>query len=515
MDRRGKNRTASAVALVLAVLTLTGLAVGCEPGAPEVLVAQQVTSTWNGGYQATVTIHNGLATAVPAWELGFDLPHPITSIWDATLAGQATGHARVAAPSWAPDLAAGATITFGYVATLTGVRSEPAGCTIGGSTCRWVAVPTSSTTAGPTTTTAGPTTTTAGPTTTTTTGPTTTGPTTSVTTGPTTTAPATTSTTVGGPTTTVPVGSGPPRFAPYVDMTLWPTPDLAAISAASGTRAFTMAFVVTGTAACTPAWGGVLAVTDQGVRDRVAALRAAGGSIVVSFGGASGVELAQSCTTPAALADAYQSVIDLYDAHDIDFDIEGGALADPVSVARRSQAIALLAQHAATAGRVLRVGYTLPVLPTGLTADGLALLQSAAAASAPINLVDIMAMDYGDAAAPNPETHMGTYAVQAADALVAQLGSLGIGASDSARRALVGVTPMIGQNDVSTERFLLSDAQVLVDAARSRGWGRLAMWSVARDQPCPGGPSIWASSICSGIAQTPWAFSHTLGSFTG
>jgi hypothetical protein len=208
-------------------------------------------------------------------------------------------------------------------------------------------------------------------------------------------------------------------------------------------------------------------------------------------------------------------VIDLYDAHDIDFDIEGGALADPVSVARRSQAIALLAQHAATAGRVLRVGYTLPVLPTGLTADGLALLQSAKAASAPIHLVDIMAMDYGDAAAPNPETHMGTYAVQAADAVATQLGSLGIGASDAARRALVGVTPMIGQNDVSTERFLLSDAQVLVDAARARGWGRLAMWSVARDQPCPGGPSIWASSTCSGITQTPWAFSQTLGSYTG
>lgn len=254
-------------------------------------MAQQVTSTWNGGYQATVTVHNGLATTVPAWELGFDLAHPITSIWDATLAGQVAGHARVAGPAWAPTLGGGHDhLRLRRDAHRGPIRPSPraarsAARPAAGSRSRPLS--TSASTSTPTTT-----------------GPTTTGPTTTVTTGPTTTMPVTT--------TTVPVGSGPPRFAPYVDMTLWPTPDLAAISAASGTRAFTMAFVVTGTAACTPAWGGVLAVTDQGVRDRVTTLRAAGGSIVVSFGGTSGVELAQSCTTPAALADAYQSVIDLY-----------------------------------------------------------------------------------------------------------------------------------------------------------------------------------------------------------
>lgn len=56
-----------------------------------------------------------------------------------------------------------------------------------------------------------------------------------------------------------------------------------------------------------------------------------------------------------------------YGLSHIDFDIEGYAVADPASIALNSQALALLQQTKPE----VKIWYTLPVLPTGLTADGL------------------------------------------------------------------------------------------------------------------------------------------------
>ena len=78
------------------------------------------------------------------------------------------------------------------------------------------------------------------------------------------------------------------------------------------------------------------------------------------------------------LENAYQTVITAYNLTHIDFDIEGGAEADHASIDRRSQALAALQTVAAAAGRTLDVSFTLPVLPTGLTSDGLDVLRSSA-----------------------------------------------------------------------------------------------------------------------------------------
>jgi len=73
---------------------------------------------------------------------------------------------------------------------------------------------------------------------------------------------------------------------------------------------------------------------------------------------------------------AYQSAVSAYSLTQIDFDIEGSAVADHVSIDRRSQAIAALQRTAAAAGKTLGVTLTLPILPSGLTADGLYVVQS-------------------------------------------------------------------------------------------------------------------------------------------
>lgn len=79
--------------------------------------------------------------------------------------------------------------------------------------------------------------------------------------------------------------------------------------------------------------------------------------------------------------------------------------------------------------------------------------------------------------------------------------------------ANIGVTPMIGTNDDSAEIFTAADARSLVSFAQQNHLGRLAFWSVDRDQPCGGSVSGLAS--CSEISQAPLDFTKIFDQFTG
>ena len=270
-----------------------------------------------------------------------------------------------------------------------------------------------------------------------------------------------------------------------------------------------------------PAWGGFseygLGTTyDANLRSQISQLRTLGGDVVVSFGGAANHELAEVITSVPALQAAYQSVIDAYGLTHIDFDIEGAAVADRASVDRRNQAIAALQHSAAAAGRELSVSYTLPVLPTGLTADGLYVLSSAVRYGVNLGVVNVMAMDYGDSAAPNPAGHMGDYAIQAATSLFNQLGTLyGTAKTEAERWEMVGVTPMIGVNDVTSETFDQQEARELVAFAQQKGLARLAMWSLNRDQQNPAGKLNYVDLKSSSVLQSPFEFSQILNGITG
>ncbi len=132
-----------------------------------------------------------------------------------------------------------------------------------------------------------------------------------------------------------------------------------------------------------------------------------------------------------------------------------------------------------------------------------------------IGLVNGMAMDYGDSAAPNPAGQMGTYAIDVAQSLYGQLSTLyGTALTSTQLWSMVGVTPMIGVNDASDEVFQLADASQLVSFAKQKGLGRLAMWSLTRDQEDPAGALKYAEATSSSIVQTPFAFSDIFETFT-
>jgi hypothetical protein len=279
--------------------------------------------------------------------------------------------------------------------------------------------------------------------------------------------------------------------------------NLAQISQASGIKTFTLAFIIDN-GGCGAGWAGLGVVLPNDnfpdgttMSSLIGNLRSAGGDVIISFGGANGTEVGQSCTSAAAVQAQYQAVINKYNVRMLDFDIEGAPIADTAAVDRRNTALAAL--QAANPGLI--ISYTLPVLPSGLTQDGINLMVNAKSHGVNVSVLNIMAMDYGAIANPNT---MGQNAIDAANATLAQMNANGISVN-------LGITPMIGHNDVSPEVTTLNDAQQIESFAQGNSHvTRLAMWSVARDN---GGCSGVVSPSCSGISQNTWDFAHIFEPF--
>jgi len=303
-------------------------------------------------------------------------------------------------------------------------------------------------------------------------------------------------------------------FAPYAELTDYPPPNFTAIRDAAGVRAVTLAFVTAqGGDRCVPSWGGVSAYPASGPGAyelaQLRSYRHAGGSVVPSFGGASGAELATVCGSVGALETAYAKVISAYHVDHLDFDIEGADASNFAAAKRRAAALAGLQTAAATHGRVLRVSLTLPALPSGLTGDAEKVLRETIGGGVSVSLVNGMAMDYGDSVAPHPSGKMAGYAIDVANSLRGQLHAIFPSLGGAALESLIGVTPMIGINDVSDEVFTTANATQLTKFARRHKLGMLSMWQLDRDTQCTR-PVSTAQTACSGVGQRRWMFAKLL-----
>ncbi|WP_371477397.1 cellulose binding domain-containing protein [Kitasatospora sp. NBC_00315] len=533
-----------ATAAVLLAAPLTASGAQAAGGLTGLIADLAVTQSWQSGFEAGYTITNHTNATVNTWSLAFDLPtgESVSSVWNGTLTSVAvTGgtHYTVTAPSWAAALAPGATApVVGFdVATGTGAQTPPANCTVNNQPCAGLpadtAAPTTPAGLKVTATTPGAVALSWNASTdnqsvagyhlwegtsvvATVTGTSavlsgllqgsshTVGVSAFDATGNESPVSAAVSATAG-------TGTVPGAAAPYVDLGAYPTPSLTALSAASGLKQFSLAFLINGSQPCTASWFGAYDPAGGWYKSDIDALRAAGGDVRPSFGGANGTELAQSCTTVASLAAQYQKVVDVYGLDRIDFDIEGTAVPDRASVDRRSAAIAQVQAAQRAKGRDLKVSLTLPVLPNGLTTEGFYILQSAKNAGVAVDVVNVMAMDFGDSAAPSPSGRMGTYAIQSAQSTQAQIKQVWPALTAAQAWAMVGVTPMLGQNDSASEVFGLADAQQLVTFAQQNHLGELAFWEMTRDaNACTGG-----LSKCTNVTQTPYQFSKLFAAFNG
>ncbi|HEX4726031.1 MAG TPA: chitinase [Pseudonocardiaceae bacterium] len=290
--------------------------------------------------------------------------------------------------------------------------------------------------------------------------------------------------------------------APYVDTGLGNV-TLTSVASSTGTKFFTLAFV--DGAGCQ--WS---MPNQSGWQTQANDLRSAGGDVSISFGGfttdSNGTDLGNTCGTPAAAATQIEAVVTTFNATRLDFDIESNQVTNTADITKTAQALAAVRTWASGNGRSLAISYTIPVLPTGFTSSGQAVLTDSKSNGFTPDVVNIMTMDYGTSG-----TEMGTAANQALDAVAGQVANV-YGKTTTQAYAMLGNTPMIGQNDSAGEIFTTADAATVVAHASAMGIAMVSFWSEGRDNGgCPG--MAGASSTCSGVSQSTGAFTEAFQQF--
>lgn len=311
------------------------------------------------------------------------------------------------------------------------------------------------------------------------------------------------------------VVAAPRWFGGYFDVTAAKVSDMPDVEAPSSV---VLSFIVAAAAdTCEPSWGTYYSMdgasTDLDLDRRIARLRQGGAEVAVSFGGAINTELGGACTTAAALADAYGAVVERYSLSTIDLDIEGVNLSDEVAGKRRAEAVALLQAERRADDEDLGVWITLPVAPTGLTAEGITAVEQMLTAGVDLAGVNVMTMDYGVDLAGKSMADASMDALTATHRQLSALyDKLDVELPEGGAWSVLGATPMIGQNDVESEVFDLDDAADLNAFAADRGLERMSMWSLNRDRTC--GPNYPDTSVvsnsCSGVEQRGQTFAEVL-----
>jgi chitinase len=262
-------------------------------------------------------------------------------------------------------------------------------------------------------------------------------------------------------------------------------------------RAFTIAFVLAN--GCNPVWDGESGLTGGVHASTINAIKAAGGSVVPSIGGWSGNKLGPNCSTPDALAGAYQRVIDAFGLTAIDIDIENFDEFENYTVADRIVgALKIVKQRNPGVKTILTFGTT----PNGPNAHGVRLINQTRALGATIDIYTQMPFDFGGGA------DMYAATVGATEGLKNQLKST-FGWTDAQAYSRMGIS---GMNGLSDQQELTSPETWtrIRDYARSKGLARFSFWAVNRDRGCPGGGVV---SHCSGIAQPDWEFTRISAGF--
>jgi len=304
---------------------------------------------------------------------------------------------------------------------------------------------------------------------------------------------------------TTALGSNWYASAPY-DMPLDNTPpDLTQVMAATGEKAFVLAFVLAENgSACAPAWdGGSSAVSSSdSVGTQINALRAAGGDVSVSFGGYNGTKLGQVCGSASATAAAEQQVITAYGLHAIDLDLEEPEYENTSAIANELGAAQIL--QANNPG--LYISVTIPGTSAGTGWFGTQLLDEAKTLGFTPNAFTIMPFDGGFSGASSQIS-----ALQAFNGILTST----FGWSSATAYAHEGISSMNGRTD-SAEYFYQTDFQSVLTWAESVGLGRYSFWSVNRDRECnPPSNNGTLSGSCSSVTQNSWDFTKYDAEFAG
>jgi hypothetical protein len=515
-----RRRHVSGILIAVLACVFTVLAAPQAQAAP-VTASFTKPQDWGSGFEGRITVTNG-TTSATTWTVDLDLPagYSITSSWDAqrTSSGQ---HHTFRPPSWAGPLAPGASISFGFNGS-PGNFPGILNCKVNGLNCDG--------TGGGTTPPGAPSGLSGSPTSSSVSltwnapsgpvagyhvyrnGTRVASPSSASYTdsglaastaysyqvsahnaageGPRSATIQVTTTQGGG-------GTGTMRAAPYLYMGWGSPPSPSTVMSASGVRWFTMAFILS-SGGCNAGWDGNRPLTGGVDAQAIAQIRAAGGDVMPSIGGWSGNKLGPNCSTPQALAGAYQQVINAFNLKAIDIDIENtDEFESEIVQDRILNALRIVKQNNPGITTIITFGTT----RTGPNFWGNRLVERAQALGANIDVFTLMPFDFGS-------SNVFQDTVNASTALNTKLQQV-FGWSSATAYTHQGISGMNGLSDQQEMTSTATWTQIR-DWAKARGMARLAFWSVNRDRPCPGGG---VTSHCSGIAQPDWEFSRITAGF--
>ncbi|TQJ86220.1 cellulase family glycosylhydrolase [Streptomyces sp. SLBN-31] len=99
-------------------------------------VGYRVVGEWPGGFQGEIKIGNPGAAAINGWKLGFTFAdgQTVSNMWGGT-AAQSGGAVTVTPASYTTTIAAGGSVTVGFIASKSSTNTAPTAFTLNGSTC--------------------------------------------------------------------------------------------------------------------------------------------------------------------------------------------------------------------------------------------------------------------------------------------------------------------------------------------------------------------------------------------
>ncbi|MFI0775265.1 chitinase [Streptomyces sp. NPDC021212] len=291
------------------------------------------------------------------------------------------------------------------------------------------------------------------------------------------------------------------QTGPYLYLGWGNPPKATDVMSATGTRQFTMAFMLSD-GGCAPKWDGSRALTGGTDQSTINAIRAAGGDVTISFGGWSGNKLGEKCSSASALAAAYQKVIDAYRLKAIDIDIESTEFENATVRQRVIDALKTVKQK----NSGIKVYVTFGTTTTGPDANGTDLVKRGARAGLDVDGWTVMPFDFGQGS-----VDMAAATKSAVDGLKTTVASAYGLSSDAAYRK-VGLSSMNGKTDVAGETVTLANFNSMISYAKSHHLARVSFWSLNRDRKCGSGTD---ADACSGINQGTYDFTKALAGYTG
>jgi chitinase len=232
---------------------------------------------------------------------------------------------------------------------------------------------------------------------------------------------------------------------------------------------------------------------------------AAGGWLLISFGGAHGVYAEIACRNDDQLFSLMEKLMNDANTRRFDFDIEGHQLKNVEGTARRARVLARLQAKYPD----LYVSFSLPGWLLGFGPEAMNLLNTTVGAGVRIDMVNVMTQSFGRdnlRTMVSPST-VGEASLMTVRAVANRMTSVFRNKTQGQIYAMMGVTPMIGKNDDGAT-FTQDDARTVANFAKQNGLGMISYWSFQRDRAQANNGSTNLGSF-SGVAQGDFQFYKT------